>query len=375
MDAHPTTKESQFGGTVMQVDWLARAQDKALRAAKAYLGQCAPNPAVGAVVLQEGVVIACAAHTGSGFPHAEVLALQQAGEMARGATLLVTLEPCCHYGRTPPCTDRIIASGISQVFFCYFDPDPRVQGKGQQFLRAAGIDCDFIPSPDVASFYESYAHWVKQGHPYVHAKLALTADGKTAAAHGEPVNITGCEVAAWTARKRQQMDAIITTVKTIHSDDPRLNVRLDGAEISRPVIVLDTRLECPIDARIWQTASSVVLCHQKGLTLNPHHNRLAERGTLQALPTDTEGYLSWSALMRLMGGLGYHNVLLEAGATSLLSLLKSSYLNEFHLSLTTKTLGEKGMTAFVKPYNFTDNARSIEWQCIADTAIASIKYP
>ncbi len=354
--------------------WVPLAIKTALFAARDTLGQCAPNPCVAACVLRDGKILATAAHQGCGQAHAEVLVLDQMGEAARGATLLVTLEPCCHHGRTPPCTDRIIAAGIARVVFCVYDPNPVVCGQGQATLRAAGIVCDQVHSPEVLAFYEPYLYWVEHQKPYFQAKLALSADGKTANADGSPVAITGPEMGQWTARRRQQVDAIITSARTITCDNPRFNVRLSSCNAQRPLWVLDSTLSCPLDARIWETAASVTLLYDPQRVSADTLAIYARRAQLKPVASEQQGHLSWPDVLRHLSEAGYHNVLLEAGATSTLSAAKGGYLNELHLSLTTKVLGESGLTAFHQPYDFYEDAKTMTWQCIADTAVASIKY-
>src|SRR3990167_2136538 len=164
---------------------------QALSLAESQRGFCAPNPSVGALVVKEGELIAEGVHRGPMKPHAEVEAIHHAGNQAEGASLYVTLEPCCHWGRTPPCTDLIVKSRIKAVYYAFQDPNPKVAGQGAKQLQAAGIECHSVELPEVTDFYRSYHYWIREGRPWVTAKLAISLDGKIAGPHGEPVSLTG----------------------------------------------------------------------------------------------------------------------------------------------------------------------------------------
>ncbi len=181
---------------------------KTLTLAEQRRGFCAPNPAVGAVVVKNEKIIGSGAHQQCGEPHAEVLALQAAGEAARGATLYVSLEPCCHWGRTPPCSELIIQSGISAVYYAYRDPNPAVAGQGAEKLRAAGIDCHYVAMPEADDFYASYYYWTEHHRPRVTAKIALSLDSKIAGVNGQPLTITGVPLQQYTHHGRQHSDAL-----------------------------------------------------------------------------------------------------------------------------------------------------------------------
>lgn len=211
-----------------------------------------PNPKVGALVLDaSGEVVGQGSHAGPGSPHAEVLALSAAGDRARGGTVVVTLEPCTHQGRTPPCVDAVLAAGISRVVVGARDPDPRVQGRGLDWLTGAGLEVltDVGPGEQVDP---AYFHHRRTGLPLVTLKLAATLDGQVAAADGTSRWITGPEARADAHRLRAQADAVMVGAGTVIADDPQLDVRLldhDGFQ-PRPVIVVGRR-PLPAGARIW----------------------------------------------------------------------------------------------------------------------------
>ena len=226
---------------------------QALELAAAHRGFCAPNPAVGAVLVQAGVVIATGVHRGCGSPHAERDLLSKIDTCSADMILFVTLEPCCHFGRTPPCTDIIIEKKIKQVVYAHNDPNPIVNGGGQKVLTAAGISCRQVDVAEVEEFYRSYDYWHKHKLPFVTAKLALSADEKTAGANGVPVAITGGATKIFTHQKRLQSDAILITAATIIADDPQMNCRLTGRIVRKPVFVLDRLGRVPKTAKIFQT--------------------------------------------------------------------------------------------------------------------------
>lgn len=344
----------------------------AIQAANSYRGQCAPNPAVAAVIVADGEVIAVGAHKGCGKPHAEIEALGQAGERARGAVMLVTLEPCCHHGRTPPCTDAIIKAGIQSVFYAYQDPNPIVAGQGVRQLREAGVMCEYVPVPEVDAMYRAYVHWIHTKTPYIKAKLACSFDGKVAHADGVPAQISGDVANNKTADDRAVADAIITSVTTIVADNPRLSSRRFGSTLKRPVWVLDTNLHLPLDARLWETASSLTLCHADAVSPS---SALQQRNAMfEVFALDEHGRLPWQALLERMGERGLHEVWVEAGPTIVESLHASGCLNELIVSMSPCVLGADATPGFTQVTDFTANAASVHWETYAETARCVIRY-
>ena len=212
-----------------------------LQLAKKREGFCAPNPAVGAVVVKNNQLISAGYHYGAGHPHAEVGALDAAGDQAQGADLYVSLEPCCHQGRTPPCTEKIKAAGIARVFFAFLDPNPIVAGRGQAVLKDSGIACEHTPINEINDFYRAYCYWTTHKKPLVTAKLAITADGYVANADGSPLAITGEECRVFTHENRLRSDAILSNTQTIIADDPQMNVRLNNKIVKKPLYLLGFR--------------------------------------------------------------------------------------------------------------------------------------
>jgi diaminohydroxyphosphoribosylaminopyrimidine deaminase/5-amino-6-(5-phosphoribosylamino)uracil reductase len=216
---------------------------KALELAKIHRGFCSPNPSVGAVIVRSGLVVAAGYHTAAGQAHAEIDALRKLPDGgARGATIYITLEPCCHFGRTPPCTDAIKKSGLKRVVYGYRDPNPVMSGKSEAALTTVGIICEHIHLPEINNFYSSYQHWHLTKKPFITAKIALSLDGKIAGKNSEPVRITGAALNELTHYSRKKSDAILTTSVTILQDDPQMNVRSSGQVYAKPLYILDSKL-------------------------------------------------------------------------------------------------------------------------------------
>lgn len=231
--------------------------DLALAEAARGRGAVEPNPMVGAVLVREAQLVSKGHHARFGGPHAEVMALRDAGEAARGATLYVTLEPCCHHGKTPPCTDAIVSSGITRVVAAIRDPFPRVRGGGLAILRSAGIDVELgLRSEAAALLNAPYLKRVSTGLPHVTAKWAMTLDGKTAVASGESRWISSPASRAIVHQLRGQMDAIAVGIGTALADDPLLSARPAGPRTALR-IVLDSQAALPISSKLVQTASQI----------------------------------------------------------------------------------------------------------------------
>ena len=215
---------------------------KALEQARLGRGLCAPNPAVGAVIVQDGKIIAEGWHKGAGKAHAEQLALEQLPDDATNLTLYVTLEPCNHWGRTPPCALAICKSAVTKVVYGFRDPNPVVAANDTpKILEQQGIEVLHLPLTEIDDFYASYLYWTKTKMPWVTAKIAHSMDGKIGLAQ-QIVHLTNSECQYLTHTKRWQTDVILTTAKTIHADNPRLNARLDGQELKKHVAILDREL-------------------------------------------------------------------------------------------------------------------------------------
>ena len=230
----------------------ARYMTQALKLADRAQGRTSPNPAVGAVVVRDGVVVGEGATQPPGQAHAEVVALCQAGDAAKGADLYVTLEPCAFQGRTPPCTDAIIAAGIRHVSIGVLDPHPRVNGRGVERLRDAGIGVRVgMSEPQARRCHEAYLHSVVTGLPFVTLKMAMSLDGKVATGDSESIYLTGEAARTHVHELRDRSDAIVVGVNTVIADDPRLTTRLARSDVRHPRrYILDSQGRTPLSARI-----------------------------------------------------------------------------------------------------------------------------
>ncbi len=220
------------------------------------LGQTWPNPSVGCVIVRDGRVVARGVTQPGGRPHAEVVALTRAGEAARGATAYVSLEPCSHHGRTPPCADALIAAGVARVVVACGDPDPRVNGAGLARLRAAGVAVtEGVLTGEAEALQAGFLTRVRLGRPMVTLKLATTLDGRIATSGGESQWITGPDARRAAHALRGAHDAVLAGIGTVLADDPALTCRIDGYRRSQPVrVVLDRTLRTPLTATVAATA-------------------------------------------------------------------------------------------------------------------------
>ncbi len=348
----------------------------ALRLAGRYRGFCAPNPPVGAVVINDrGQVLGEGVHRGCGHAHAEVLALQQAGSDAKRATLYVTLEPCHHQGRTPPCTTAIVRSGIRRVVYGLTDPNPHVRGRGAYYLRKKGIQCQHRVLLDIQRFYRSYCHWLQTGFPWLTLKLALSRDAKIAGVHGQPVVISQPQQGCVTHYGRLRSDAILTSAPTIMRDNPRLNVRLGGRSFSKPVYVLDSRtcpfvpyLENGTPLHVLDTANPLVLMHtskcENDIDFRKRQTLLEARGVCRQRIINSsqgEGGIDIQQSLAFLGKAGYHDIWVEAGARLFRYLLNNRLVNTLILYISKQTLGGQALGLGDNLLTVIDDNDQCEW--------------
>ncbi|MED4755240.1 bifunctional diaminohydroxyphosphoribosylaminopyrimidine deaminase/5-amino-6-(5-phosphoribosylamino)uracil reductase RibD [Brevibacillus choshinensis] len=317
-----------------------RFMEMALELARTARGQTSPNPLVGAVVVKNGQVVGMGAHLKAGEPHAEVHALRMAGEQAKGATLYVTLEPCSHHGKTPPCAEAVVASGISRVVVAVLDPNPMVAGKGIDVLRGAGIDVRIgVREQEAQKLNEVFFHYIQTRLPFVTVKTASTLDGKIATVTGHSRWITGEAARSEVHELRRTHDAILVGAGTVLADDPELTARVQGELYGRqPVrVILDSQLRTPMNARLLQDQAAptwiittpsapeerrLTLSHAKGVTLI----------TLDAplLVTD---------VLKRLGELGITSLLVEGGAEVNGSFLRARAIQKIISYVSLKLVG------------------------------------
>ena len=314
---------------------------EALVLAERALGLTSPNPTVGCVVAKGGEVVGRGFHPKPGEPHAEVFALREAGERARGADLYVTLEPCSHYGRTPPCTEAIKAAGIGRVVCAMVDPDPRVSGRGIEILRQAGVTVDVgLLEDDARRLNEQYVHHRLTGRPWVTVKWAQTLDGRIATSSGHSRWVTGEEARREGHVLRSRHDAVLVGIGTALADDPRLDVRLDDREVKQPWhVVLDSRLRLPVDARLIAPGKTIVFCEEDATA--DSRKALADAGVeVVAVPSALGAGLDVSAVLAELAKKDFLGVYVEGGPTVVTSFLRARLANRVVAFVAPKILGE-----------------------------------
>lgn len=300
-----------------------------------------PNPNVGCVIVKDGVIVGEGFHPQAGQPHAEVFALRQAGEQARGATAYVTLEPCAHYGRTPPCAKGLVEAGVAKVVVACPDPNPLVAGKGVQILKDAGIEVDVgICEDEAHELNQGFLKAMATGMPYVRLKIASSLDGRTAMASGESKWITGVAARQDVQHWRAISGAVITGIETVLADDCQLNVRqLDAVEDIKTVvqpkrIVLDRQGRLPLSAKILAQPETVMV-------MGPFRQELADLGVLH-LPVQPLAEL----LKQLVQQHQIYDVLVEAGATLSTAFLQQKLVDELISYVAPTLLGRSARTMF-----------------------------
>lgn len=304
-----------------------------------------PNPMVGAIVEKGGRTLGEGFHTYDGKKHAEIIALEKAGNAARGATLYVNLEPCCHTGRTGPCTEAIIAAGIKRVVAAMKDSNPLVSGRGFARLRRAGVEVVVgIRENEARRLNEAYGRWIRTGQPFVTLKTALTLDGKVAASRGSAASITSPESREQVQRLRHASDALLTGIGTVLADDPRLTDRT-GKPRRRPLlrVVADTKLRTPLRSTLVRSANKDVLVFTAQPLDSPKAHALRKAGVELCRVPAREGHVDLRQIIRELGRRQILGVLLEAGAELNGAALESGIVDKMILFFAPKMFGTKGV--------------------------------
>jgi diaminohydroxyphosphoribosylaminopyrimidine deaminase/5-amino-6-(5-phosphoribosylamino)uracil reductase len=319
------------------MDYMQRA----LALAGQALGRVSPNPAVGAVLVRDGKVLGEGFTRPPGGPHAEVVALEQAGEAARGASLYVSLEPCCHRGRTPPCTKAIIAAGVAEVHMAILDPDPNVNGRGREELTAAGISVQVGECAEEARrLNEAYIKHRTTGLPFVIAKFAASLDGRIAAASGESRWISGPQSLQWAHEQRTMVDAIMVGANTILVDNPRLTARPGGQESERqPLrVVVDSGDRTPTNACVLQGPGRALIATSGGSDLSWRQALEAAGAEVLVLPGDGDS-LDLGALLKALAERGVLSLLVEGGGILLGSVFDQGLVDKVQVILAPMIIG------------------------------------
>ncbi len=306
-------------------------------------GRTSPNPMVGAVVVQNGRIVGEGYHARAGGPHAEVVALQAASEAARGADLYVTLEPCCHQGRTPPCTDRIIGAGIRRVFASMVDPNPLVSGRGAERLRGAGMTVEFgLLSGEAVTLNEVYIKFIKARTPFVILKAAVSLDGKIAGNAGDSRWISGEQSRRRVHELRDKVDAVVAGIGTIRRDDPLLTTRLPEGGRDPIRVIVDGRGALPLDAKVFHPTSSAPTWVAVASDAPPERVKAVHRLGLDVIEVGgSHGRVQLAQLLKQLGEREITSVMLEGGEGIFTSAIEEGIIDKYTLFVAPILVGGK----------------------------------
>lgn len=319
--------------------------DLARRLAERGRYSVAPNPLVGAVVARDGSVVSEGWHSRTGGDHAEIAALDEAGGEARGATLYVTLEPCNHYGRTPPCVDAILRSGISRVIVGNLDPNPKMQGRSVGLLRDAGVEVEVTGDPDFERQNEQYIHHMRTGRPFVHLKLATTLDGRIAASGGDSRWVTGEDARRRAHELRAEAGAVLVGANTVRADDPMLTARdlpVRPPRITR--VVLDPHLKTDPESKLARsTDEAPVVIFTAEPATGERKRDLEERGVEVVVTPHSEEGLDLPFVLEELGGRGIRGLLVEGGGETATRFVRKGLADKLTLFYAPKLIGSEGV--------------------------------
>ena len=337
----------------------------ALRLAAKGRGGTSPNPMVGSVIVKNGQIVGKGYHRRAGTPHAEILALHEAGPQARGGTLYVSLEPCSHiHKRTPPCVPAIVRSALRRVVVAMADPNPKVNGEGIRQLLGAGLTVDVGCGEEAARrLNEAYIHWIQTRRPFVILKAAITLDGKIATATGESRWITGAQARRHVHRLRSEVDAVMVGIGTILTDDPQLSAREPFKEsrsrnFPQPVrVVLDSRLRIPPSAQVLKwTAEQPTIIATTHQAPSIQIQAIREQGAIVLVVPQKQGVVSLRACLAQLGKMGLNSVLLEGGSELNAKAVQCGLVNRVMLYVASCLLGgqnAKGVLGSLSPNSLT----------------------
>ncbi|MBN1900515.1 bifunctional diaminohydroxyphosphoribosylaminopyrimidine deaminase/5-amino-6-(5-phosphoribosylamino)uracil reductase RibD [Candidatus Sumerlaeota bacterium] len=316
---------------------------RALKLAEQARGQTSPNPMVGAVLVKKGRILAEDYHHRAGEKHAERIVLEKAGSNARGATLFVTLEPCCHFGKTPPCTDIIIQSGVSRVVFAVQDPFPQVSGKGDRILKKAGIAVESgLLEAEARQLNEAFFTYYQKKRPFIMLKWAMSLDGRVSTDSGNSKWITGVEARRMAHRLRSWHDALCVGINTILTDDPQLTVRLSGYKEKQPsCVILDESLRTPVDAAIFRSDHKIYIFSGpiKGSPLSRRAQKLASRGALLFQTGLHRGWIDIHSLLEALHRENIQSLFVEGGRSVSGSFWEAGMADKLGIFIAPKIIG------------------------------------
>ncbi|HWL25673.1 MAG TPA: bifunctional diaminohydroxyphosphoribosylaminopyrimidine deaminase/5-amino-6-(5-phosphoribosylamino)uracil reductase RibD [Ureibacillus sp.] len=339
----------------------------ALDLAATALGNTNPNPVVGAVLVKNGVIVGTGLHRKAGEPHAEVHAFNMAGEHAEGATLYVTLEPCSHYGKTPPCANLVVKSKVARVVVATRDPNPAVAGRGIRLIEEAGIQVDVgILEEEALKLNERFIHNMLTSRPFVISKFAMTLDGKIATSNGHSKWITGEDARAHVHEIRHKVDAILVGIGTVLADNPQLTTRLQAGNGKNPIrIILDSQLRIPIEANVVDTSDAkTLIVTSKGNENAEKVTMLENKGVSFIFVQKKENGLDLEEMLDELYKLGITDTLVEGGGEVNASFLRKGLINKFLVYMAPKVLGGKqSKTPFLgEDVQSMDDAMELEFE-------------
>ncbi len=333
----------------------------AIEAAMVTIGQTSPNPAVGAVVVKDGRLVGIGVHVKAGEPHAEVHAIAMAGEHTAGSTVYVTLEPCSHFGRTPPCSNLLIEKGVKRVVIACTDPNPLVSGKGIDLLKKAGIEVVFgVCEAEAKELNRGFFTSITKQRPYITLKAALSLDGKMSTALGDSKWITGEDARRKVHEERSQHDAILVGIGTILQDDPSLTVRLSHVAKQPIPVILDSKLRTPIEANVIKKHKGKVIIFVGSECQESEWAPYIEKG-IQIIPTGT-AKVSVNEVVKILGSRGIQSLYVEGGSTVHSSFIEQNLFDEMILYYAPKLIGGAHNGVFLNGYTISkmNEARTLQ---------------
>jgi diaminohydroxyphosphoribosylaminopyrimidine deaminase/5-amino-6-(5-phosphoribosylamino)uracil reductase len=343
---------------------------QALEEAKKGRGFCSPNPAVGAVAVKNNKIIAKGYHHAAGLAHAEIECMSQFPKNTPGVTLYITLEPCNHFGKTPPCVNAIVEHGIQKVVYGLHDPNQLVRAlDSNEILKMHQIETCSILLPEIEAFYQSYVYWTLHNKPWVTAKWAQTLDGKNGI-EGDAIHFTNQEAFDFTHQNRYHTDIILSTAQTILNDNAQFNVRLQDKVYPKPLAIIDSQLRLTGQEVCFSQARPVWIFHNHLYQpANPIKN-------VQYISLDShpEHGLDLSLVLQCLAQIGFHDIWVEAGAKMMAQLHHQGLVNTSIIYVAPAVFGVNGMSAFQTPLINFENAKSIEWFPMGSNVRAKINW-
>lgn len=360
---HPASPSHDSGLMTRDIHYMQRC----LALARQAIGRTAPNPMVGCVIVQGDRIVGEGFHPKAGEPHAEIFALRSAGTAAQGATLYVNLEPCNHYGRTPPCSDAVIQSGVARVVVGMVDPNPQVAGRGIQKIQAAGIAVTVgIEQEDCQTLNEAFVHRILHQRPFGILKYAMTLDGKIATTTGHSAWISGPESRRWVHQLRSHCDAIIIGGNTVRKDNPSLTSH--GVSDLNPLrVILSRSLDLPLEAHLWDcaTISTLIFTTQRA---NPSIHQALKRQGVEIIELSD---LTPDRVMQVLYDRGCAQVLWECGGTLAAQALQDRSIQKIYAFIAPKIIGGSSAPSPIGDLGLTEMTQAIELKKVSLQSMAS----